>query len=291
MTQNLFSLITYKDLPGLDPDDQLLKASLERRGAHVQALIWDDENVDWSKAGVCVIRSTWDYHLHYQKFCSWLERVSKVTTILNPSSLLLWNSKKTYLKELIAAGLPVIPSVFFTKEYRPKLSSLLEERNWQEIVIKPTVGLASSNVKRVRRDSASLTIGENHLDQLLEKGEVIIQEFLPAVEGYGERALMFIDGKFSHSIRKTAFQHLAVAGKAGEIPVEASSDELSNAAKFLAFLKETPLYARVDLVRDKNDQPLLIEFELLEPSLFLQAKPEAADIFADAMMRRVACLC
>ncbi|MBX9721913.1 MAG: hypothetical protein K2X81_11000 [Candidatus Obscuribacterales bacterium] len=289
MAELLFSLITYSALPDLDPDDQLVKAALERRGARVQALVWDNESIDWSKAGVCVLRSTWDYHLKYDKFCAWVKRTAQLTRLYNPADLVLWNSRKTYLNEMIQAGLPVIPTSFLTDDSDSTLSDLLQERGWSKAVIKPTVGLATSGVKCVENNPESLKEGQEHLNQLLKNGVVMVQEYLDAVEGYGERSLSFIDGKFSHCVRKTAFQKLAVAGGAGETPQEVSEDELAQAHKILSFLKEKPLYARVDLVRNSKNQPLLMELELLEPSLFLQTKPSAAELFADALLGRVAC--
>ena len=286
----LISLITYKGLAKLDPDDQLLKAALERRGCKVQGLVWDDEEVDWEKAGVCVLRSTWDYHCNYDKFCSWLFRLSQHTSVINPADLVLWNSKKTYLRDLAAAGLPVIPTVFIDSGNRSSLEKLLVERGWTEAVIKPVVGLATAGVKRIDSSKTGIEQGEAQISKLLELGEVMLQEYLPSVEGYGERALSFIDGQYSHCVRKSAFQQLAVAGRAGETAVEASDLEIDIAERIISHLDEPPLYARVDLVTDKNNDPLLMELELVEPSLFLQTKPEAAEFFAEALLNRASLL-
>lgn len=284
------SLITYKGLADLDPDDQLLKTALERRGCKVQGLVWDDENVDWENAGVCVLRSTWDYHLSYDKFCSWLFQLSQHTSIMNPVDLVLWNSKKTYLKDLAAAGLPVIPTVFIDENNRQELASLMQSKGWSDIVIKPVVGLATSGVKRIGASKADIEAGEKHISELLKLGEVMVQEFLPSVEGLGERALCFIDGEYSHCVRKSPFQQLAVAGRAGETAVQASDIEIDIAERIVAHLDAPPLYARVDLVGDKNGNPLLLELELVEPSLFLQTNPQAAELFAEAIVSRVSCL-
>ena len=47
----------------------------------------------------------------------------------------------------------------------------------------------------------------------------------------------------------------------------------------------TPLYARVDLIRDEKGAPCLLELELTEPSLFLAHAAESADKFAAAVLR------
>ena len=44
-----------------------------------------------------------------------------------------------------------------------------------------------------------------------------------------------------------------------------------------------PLYARVDLVPGPNEAPLLLELEAIEPRLYLNAAPGAAERFARAV--------
>jgi len=48
-----------------------------------------------------------------------------------------------------------------------------------------------------------------------------------------------------------------------------------------------PLYARVDLIRDRGGAPLLLELELIEPSLFFAYAPAAAARFAECVRRFV----
>lgn len=290
MSKHSLSFITYAGLPNLDPDDELVKEALERRGAQVQARIWDDPSVDWSSAGVCVLRSTWDYHLKYEQFCSWVQKVAGTTTLVNAASQILWNSKKTYLSEMSQAGLPVIPTVFFSKTKRQSLAEVLSDLGWTEAIIKPSVGLATSGVKRINASEQSIKAGELHIDDLLKSCEVMLQEFLPSVHDYGERALIFINGEYSHCVRKSAFQKLAIAGEAGETAATATPEEIDIAKNILAYLDETPLYARVDLVQDKHKKPLLLELELVEPSLFLKTCPQAAEVFAEAILQRTACV-
>ena len=58
----LIALVTYRGLPDLAADDRLLRDALLRRGAGVDAVVWDDPDVDWSRYDEIVVRSTWDYH-------------------------------------------------------------------------------------------------------------------------------------------------------------------------------------------------------------------------------------
>jgi len=47
------------------------------------------------------------------------------------------------------------------------------------------------------------------------------------------------------------------------------------------------LYARVDLIDDNDGNPVVLELELVEPSVFLVTDPGAADLLARAIRGRV----
>lgn len=49
-----------------------------------------------------------------------------------------------------------------------------------------------------------------------------------------------------------------------------------------------PLYARIDVLRDDDGEPVVLELELIEPSLFLDHAPGSAQALADALLRRAA---
>ncbi len=279
-----FTLVTYKDLPDLDPDDELLKWALLARGMSVQAAVWNDPTVDWKKSGICVVRSTWDYHCAHDEFVEWMNRVDSLSTLMNPFKMMKWNSRKTYLKDLANKGIPIVPTVFLEPgENRPSVQDILDEFGWSEGVLKPTVGLATSGVRRVSSPSADPEGDELHVTELLASGTTLLQEFMSEVHGSGERALVFIGGEYTHCVKKAAFQKLAVAGHAGERISTVEPDELEIARLVLSTLDTVPLYARVDLIRDSKGLPALMELELIEPSLFLTMNIPAAERFAGVL--------
>jgi hypothetical protein len=117
---------------------------------------------------------------------------------------------------------------------------------------------------------------------------VLVQPYLNDVENYGERSLVFIDGEFSHAVRKAPFQKLAVAGHAGEEAKSATFAERKFGEQVIAVLPETPLYARVDVVSSSGDGDLrLLELELVEPSLFFGLAEGSAEKFAKAVSNRL----
>jgi glutathione synthase/RimK-type ligase-like ATP-grasp enzyme len=276
-----FTFVTYADLPDLDPDDRLAVVELERSGATVAAEVWSDPDVDWSSAGTVVIRSTWDYHLQHDAFVSWVDRVAAHTSIWNPPALVRRNSVKTYLRELESAGVPVVPTVWLEQGMQCDLHQLMHDRRWEKAVIKPVVGLATAGVRMVTPDDGH---AQAHLDGLLRNGGAMVQPFMPAVTSYGERALVYFGGSYSHAASKVAFQQLAVAGEAGERAAVASPAERAAADLAVATLDSPWLYARVDVVPDEAGRPIVMEFELVEPSLFLSLGDGAPRRFADALL-------
>jgi len=280
------ALITYDGLPDLDPDDGLFRDELVKRGHKVHACIWDDQSIDWSRFDVAIMRSAWDYHLKKDKFYSWMDGVSKQTKLLNPPEVMKWSSHKSYLKQLSDDGLPVVETIWIKKG--DTADGVFDGLNWRKAIVKPAVGLATFGVKRIPLDEsgegkrANIKQAEDHANALSKTEDVMIQPYLSSVEEYGERALIFLNGKYSHTIRKSSFQHLAPGGKAGETSVTSDSQEVAAAQRVIDYLARKPLYARVDLVRDFENNPLVLELELVEPSLFLSFHPPAAVAFAEA---------
>jgi hypothetical protein len=108
------------------------------------------------------------------------------------------------------------------------------------------------------------------------------------VEEPGERCLVFIDGGLSHAVRKRSLfhggRHVGPEGVA--VPVAPEEEDVARRA-----LQACPfadlLYARVDLLRADDGQPLLVELELSEPTLFLTGRPQATRCLIDGLLRRV----
>ena len=128
---------------------------------------------------------------------------------------------------------------------------------------------------------------------------MLLQPYLDSVDRDGETSLIYFAGKFSHAIRKAPLLPRGDAGSpAGGLfaperitPRVPGADELRVAEKVLAALPfETPLYARIDLIRDASGAPTLLELELTEPSLFLVHAPGAAERFAAAVLEVAAAL-
>jgi O-ureido-D-serine cyclo-ligase len=126
-----------------------------------------------------------------------------------------------------------------------------------------------------------------------EKRSVLLQPYLSKVDELGETALLYFEGTFSHAIRKGPLlkrkegpttQLFAKETITARVPDAAELGVGARALQAMPF--ETPLYARVDLIRDQKGEPVVLELELIEPSLFFPFAERSADRFAAAVVRR-----
>jgi glutathione synthase/RimK-type ligase-like ATP-grasp enzyme len=278
------AIITYKDAPNLSDSDAVLIAHLAKQGFHAEPISWDSKT-DWSRFDCLVIRSCWDYHLRVEEFLQWLDLLEEQNvTVWNPIEVIRWNHKKTYLRELAEKGIDTIPTVWLEKNSPADLFTILEENNWEKIVIKPIIGASAHNVTLADRGNAAEM--QIKLDEMLKHSEVMIQPFIKEIQTGGELSIMFIGGEYSHTVRKMPKEkdfrsnYFGVSVKR----IEPSEKTLQQAKKVYEMIDTPLLYARVDGI-DVGNNLLLMEFELIEPYLFFEHFPESGEIFAEALGR------
>jgi len=271
-------------------DDDLppLVDAFARAGVRAEVLAWDDPTVSWSRFDAVLLRSTWDYCERLAEFLGWCERVAAQTRLVNPLAVVRWNTDKHYLAELARHGVAIVPSEFIEPGEDP--SGFADHA---EFVVKPAIGAGSRDAQRFLRTEREQAV--RHAARLLAAGRsVLVQPYIDGVDERGETALIFIDGHDSHAIRKGALLQRGAPPtdqlSAPETirPRVASEAEYEAAHRVLDALPfPTPLYARVDLL-PSPDGPLLLELEMVEPSLFFHAGKDAADRLALALLQRIA---
>jgi glutathione synthase/RimK-type ligase-like ATP-grasp enzyme len=286
------AIASCEDLPVGTSDDALMVAACERLDLEVAVIPWSEPGVDWAGFGATIIRSTWDYTIRRTEFLDWLGSVPRLH---NPAEVVAANSDKTYLRDLAAAGLPVVPTVFL------EAADDIELPDTGEFVVKPSVGAGSKGAGRFdSSEPGTSSRAQAHALSLRAAGRTImVQPYLSAVDQLGETALIFFNGVFSHSIRKGAMlaagtQHSVgdlSLGISGDISPRTPSDEEIDVAeqvlKHLSKPLDGPLlYARIDLL-PSTAGPVLIEAELIEPCLFLDHSDGAADRLASAVAARL----
>jgi len=278
-------LVTCAAMPGLHEDDRYLLHGLRERGMPAEPAVWEDRLRDWSAASLCVIRSAWDYSYRRDAFVEWARGVADVTLLRNSADLVEWNTHKRYLVNLAHDGVPTVPTVLLEAGDVPDLASLLKKHGWRRAVLKAAVAQTGRYAILVTSDTVDA--GQAHLERILPHEDMLLQPFVERVPERGEASLVFIDGEFTHAVRKrgaadTFMVHDDYGGSVR--PTRPRRDEMVVAEAALDSLEQTPLYARVDVVRD-GEQPVVMEFELVEPELFLRYSPAAVDRFVDAIER------
>lgn len=280
------ALATCRALPEPDPDEAALLGALAREGALVALLPWDGGSPDplqgLGAVDLVVVRSTWNYAQQLGAFHEWLDRVERVTTVCNPPAVLRRNVDKLYLRDLAAAGLPVVPTAFVERGSGASLAQVCETHGFAEVVVKPRVSAGSWKTARfAAAERAAGGAGAEFFRELVAERDVMVQPYVRSVEGRGERSIVVLDGVPSHAIRKSP-RFSGDPESVTRVPIE--PDERAFAQAALASYAGL-LYARVDTARDDHGALMLMELELLEPSLFFNHAPEALPGFVAAILR------
>jgi hypothetical protein len=291
------AIATFAELPPGFEDDERLADALAGLGAEVESASWDDPGVDWRSFEAVVIRSTWDYAPRRDKFVAWAESVG--SRLHNAPELIRWNSDKRYLGDLARAGVAVVETTFVEPgEAPPPLVG--------EVVVKPTVSAGAKDSGRfsARTYDDALAL----VDRIHASGRtVMLQPYMSAVDTAGETAVVFLDGEPSHVLRKRAVlrpdevapvretdaigaaeamydPELVTAGEATDAEFELGRRVIEHVAERFGYV---PLYARVDMVAGPDGAPTLMELEVIEPNLYLDRAPGAAERVAAAILARI----
>ena len=283
------ALATCAQYPDLSPDDQLLPPALERLGLRPVAARWDDAGVRWESYGAVVLRSCWDYHHRFPAFVRWLHHLESVgARVYNPVPTLRWNMRKTYLRLLEAAGIPVTGTVWATMGSSTTLRDIRRSTGWDAMVVKPTVSASAWETFLMERPDAAED--EERFAALLRDRDLMVQPFLPSIVTEGEISFVFVAGTFSHAVRKrpkpgdfrVQEEHGGTAARE-----EVGPDLVRQATRALAAAPGPVLYARADAAM-VNRNLVITELELVEPMLYFGWDPSAAGRLARALGQALA---
>jgi O-ureido-D-serine cyclo-ligase len=286
------ALVSARAARDLDEDLPPLIAAFQALGSPVSVPDWDDPAVDWGAFELAILRSTWDYATRLPEFFAWLERAARLTRLVNPVPVIRWNTDKHYLDDLARAGVATVPSQFVEpgEGASAALAHFRDRHGHGELVVKPAIGAGSRDAQRYRGGDTDEIVA--HVRRLIDTGRsALLQPYLARVDAQGETALIYFAGRFSHAIRKGALLRTG-EGPTDQLfatetitPREPTSAELRLGEQTLRAIPfGTLVYARVDLIRDPDDAPCVLELELTEPSVFLLHAAGAAERFARAIL-------
>lgn len=270
-------------------EDKLLADCLRTLGLGAQRFVWDEPRQTSGDFEAVVIHSCWGYHKKPQAFLDWIDGLeTKGVQVFNSPQILHWNHDKIYLRELARRGVKIPPTVWIARGETGNLTKILAENNWQKAVLKPTVSATAWRTFIVTPENAKQLQPE--FKKLLGTGGAMIQKFVEEIETRGEWSFVFFDKKFSHAVLKRAktgdFRVQYNFGGTIETDIETPLGLIEAAQKIVSGVGGDLSYARVDGV-DVDGKLSLMELELIEPLLFLENKPSAAEKFAAAIAGRL----
>jgi glutathione synthase/RimK-type ligase-like ATP-grasp enzyme len=278
------AFVTCRQLPDIHDDDGLAADVLRDRGIPVVSAVWDEPAADWRRYRCVVIRSTWDYHHHQDRYAAWLRRCADDGVRLwNPPATVLANMNKRYLSDLEQRGVDVVPTEYLDVGHGQSLRGLLERRGWDQAVVKPAV--SASAYRTWRTTTATADRDQAAFEEDSARHEVLVQPHVDEIATRGEWSLVFFAGQYSHAtIKRPAAGDFRVQEELGghSAPAEPPDHVIESARHILSLSPSPLLYARVDGI-ERGQRFMLMELEINEPYLFLGSSPGAAVRFANAI--------
>lgn len=263
--------------------DSLTFAVMREYGFKVSEIPWQSDT-DWSVYDYVIIRSTWDYQVHADEFIKVLQNIENSDAkLLNPLSIVEWNINKHYLRDLESNGVTIVPTIWNEILTEELLISAFHDFAKCELIIKPAVSANADDTYRINHDNLQTFLRENQ--SKFQNREFLLQPFMDAITDEGEYSLFYFNGELSHCILKTPrdndFRVQEEHGGRLKLIEEPENELLSCGEICLNAISEMLLYARLDFVR-YEDSFLLMEAELIEPSLYFNLDPESPERFARA---------
>ena len=274
------ALATCATVPDWEVDDRVFHVALADRGVDARQAVWDDPAIDWNAFDAVLIRTTWDYQEKREKFVEWADRIE--VPLYNPADIVRWNTHKSYLRDLEAHGIPIVPTEWLARGTAPDIASLCEKHGWRRAFLKPCVG---ATARETLRFEAGDPAAQQHASRLLANEDLMLQPYRSRVETEGEISAIFIDGELAHSVRKIPVPgDYRVQDDFGAKDYLIDFPDVALARRTMDAVGRKLLYGRADfLIAEEGLQ--LTELELVEPSLFFRHSQRTADLLAEAVYR------
>ena len=263
-----------------------LRPAFAAAGLGLEEIDWRAPLADFGGMALALIGTPWDYQDHPAQFLAKLEALEAAgIPLANPPATVRWNMDKRYLRELADCGAPTVPTLWADDPVQGDILAAFDHFSADCVVVKRQVGAGALGQHRFTLD-APPPVG-------WRMGHAaMIQPFLPAIVAEGEISLIYIDGTFSHAVRKRAapgdYRIQSLFGGTEDV-CDPDDGTLAQAAAVLAALPfPAPLYARIDMVRLPTGELAVMEAEMIEPYLYPEQGPQLAKRLADAIRRRLA---
>jgi hypothetical protein len=262
-----------------------LEPAFAARGLDLRVIDWEAPLEAFDAIDCALLGTAWNYQDRAPQFLEKLGALAASNiTILNPPEMVRWNISKTYLRELETAGVPMIPTLWRETVTAKAVLEALDAFECDRVVVKRQVGAGAEGQELVRRSSlpgAGWNFG----------APAMLQPYLPAITAEGELSFIFIDGALSHALVKRAadgdYRIQSLYGGTEEVYHPGEEDLAAASAVLAAVPFDTPLYARIDMLRMEDGSLALMEAELIEPYLYPVQGPQLGERLAQAIVKRI----
>ncbi|MCH9694420.1 MAG: hypothetical protein K0U72_07920 [Gammaproteobacteria bacterium] len=287
MRSKRVAYLVMEDRGDFVTDYSLSFAPIRSLGWEPQPVVWRSRP-DWNAFDAVYICAPWDYPRHADEFCRVLSDIDRSSAVLlNELSIVSWNLEKTYLRDIEAHGDDIVPSLWYDDFAPEDVPAFFSQHNVDKVVIKPTIG-GSAMDTFVLSNPVPVEMLRS-LVKTFSGRKFVVQPFVENIRDEGEFSLFFFNGEYSHAIQKTpAAGDFRVQEEHGaHVQAVMPSDGLRDVAEqVFSHLRPQPVYGRGDWVRGPDGRYLLMELELIEPSLYLRTDSAAAARFAAAFDQR-----
>lgn len=262
-----------------------IRPAIEARGGVLDEVEWRAPPEHLRQYDLVLLGTAWDYQDHASEFIAKLEDIAAGGTIVcNPPELVRWNIDKRYLQDLEHKGARTIPTVWHDNADRETVARAMDDLGCEQLVVKRQVGAGGMGqhlFSRTKMPNTDWRMGH----------AAMLQPFLPAIKDEGELSFIFIDGRFSHAVRKLSaegeYRIQSLYGGQEEDFSPGPDDIAAAQAVLEAMPGETPLYARIDMLRAEDEGLLLMEAEAIEPYLYPEQGPQLGELLASAIAARL----
>ena len=277
------ALLTINDLSNFQSYDNLIVKPLSDLSWECSFIPWDSNSINWDDFDAVIIRSTWDYQLKEKLFFKTLQSIEASSAVLyNSLETVKWNINKRYLLELERENISIIPTRLYDSFDFDVVSQLFSFFNESKLIIKPCVSANADDTFILEQNKMGSL--KSVLENTFSQKEFLIQPFIKNIRSEGEYSLIYFGNRLSHILLKTPKNgDFRVQEEHGGIlkainKPESSLIDFGN--KVMGTIPYQCLYSRVDVVRSSNNY-LLMEVELIEPSLYFNMDSKSPQMFAE----------
>lgn len=287
--------------PLITPDDQIAVNDLRALGFTLEPIVWGSNIHSLSDFDLVVVRSPWDYmdsEENQAQFMQWVEDLETAgVPLANPAHFMQWLLDKHYLKDLGTQGINIIPTQYYEKGAQLNLLDIFSRKG--AFILKPCISAAGFGLFYIQSQTDALQF-QDEVNQRIKNSSYMLQDFIPEITQNGEWSLIFLGGKYSHSVHKKPGPEsiLVHAERGGSVNFKQPPQHIIDFANQVycavspAYTKATHktcnpdliLYLRIDVI-DTSSGPVVIECEGVEPELFFRAQVDSEKRFSQAIKR------